>query len=164
VSSPRPDWYEISHEAMDKLREEDRYTYNHSMQQVGHTAQFDGYPIHLQDGKWYVEVPPNGNTSYQKAYLDQQLRIEEVVVNKGPGTYIPSYSKDLFRVYDGERWIDVPSRVIAELAIHGISYAQNGHFSPEELRRIKDFVAEEEDEVERLALRQLLAESQDDDG
>jgi hypothetical protein len=84
------------------------------------------------------------------------------------GTALWKADEDVLRVYDGENWFLVTGLELAELGSPLLGQVLNGLLPEETLRDLLVWIDERDAEAERLALRQLLAESQaevdDDDG
>jgi hypothetical protein len=114
------------------------------------TGSFTGYPVHLIDGKWYVDVTPRGFVSPNEAR--ELLRIQELLE---VGTTRYDAQRNLMGVWNGEGWDEFPDELVAS---HGLS--QQEKLTPAALASLKEALEEHESEAERLALRQLLAESQ----
>jgi hypothetical protein len=114
------------------------------------TGSFTGYPVHLIDGKWYVDVTPRGFVSPNEAR--ELLRIQELLE---VGTTRYDAQRNLMGVWNGEGWDEFPDELVAS---RGLS--QQEKLTPAALASLKEALEEHESEAERLALRQLLAESQ----
>jgi hypothetical protein len=80
-------------------------------------------------------------------------------VIEAPGTVVYAENKDTLLVYDGERWIKVPSRMLAEKSITPGEFARL-QISAEGVAQLTEMLAAWEEEQDRLRLRQLLAETQ----
>ena len=124
------------------------------------TGQFTGYPVHLVDGKWYVEVTPRGIITPNEAR--ELLKIEKQL-EQGDWEYDAAANR--IRVWDAGQWILFPMELVHRIQDAGmVAFLQEGEVIPERhLRSLKEALVEHEEEAERLALRQLLAESQSEE-
>jgi hypothetical protein len=148
-------WVQIPHETMRELRNnaDDRQRYE-TVVGLPSTGSFTGYPVHLIDGKWYVDLTPRGvlmspNEARELLHIQERLEV---------GTTRHDVARDLMQIWDGEGWIEAPGELLARRGL-----LDQSTLTPEAIRALKEALVEHEEEAERLALRQLLAESQSEE-
>lgn len=120
------------------------------------TAGLVGHPVHLIDGQWYLEM----NTSSRS--WPHELQMLEAVEQ---GTWKYETAAHRIRVWDRGHWLEFPMELLDGLDIWTVD---GKPIKDDDIRKLKERREEWESERERLALRQLLAETQaeegDDDG
>ena len=127
------------------------------------TAALTGYPVHFINGKWYVELMSRGVVSPNAAR--EALNIQQLLED---GDWKWNSAADRIQVWDAGQWLEIPMEIVYRIQDEDIlNFLQDGEVIPAaKVKRLKEALVEHEDEAERLALRQLLAESQqegDDD-
>ena len=159
-----PRWIEIPHETMRKLRasayDDRKYrnvaqeSFNLGQQQM---AAMTGHPVHLVDGKWYLEVRPHGVFSADEARkllnIQEQLEV---------GSYKYDAAANRIDIWEGEGWLTYDAEAFVELGIvlPDPTWDNGGKISPQALQQLKDWLEAREEEDERLALRRALEEAQ----
>jgi len=156
-------WVQIPHETMRDLHQNAQHQHPVVQPIVGlpNTGQFTGYPVHLIDGKWYVDLTPRGvliSPNEARELLKIQKHLEQ-------GDWEYDAAADRIRVWDAEQWLVIPMELVHRIQDAGmVAFLQEGEVIPERhLRSLKEALVEHEEEAERLALRQLLAESQSEE-
>jgi hypothetical protein len=118
------------------------------------TAQLTGFPVHLIDGKWYVDLTPQGSyvsVNEARGLLKIQEQLENGAVKRSP-------VMNRIQVWEDGHWLEFDEEGLVEL---GLTFA--GDFlTPSALQKLKAWKEVRDEEDERLALRQLLAESQEE--
>jgi hypothetical protein len=112
------------------------------------TAGLVGHPVHFIDGQWYLEMR-TGSSSWP-----YQLQMLEAIEQ---GTWKSDLAANRIRVWDRGLWLEFPMELLDGLDIRLLS---DGNLSDYDIARLKEAKVEWDSEAERLALRQLLAESQ----
>jgi hypothetical protein len=149
-----PSWVEIPKATMDELRERgDRAALHRSphlspQQFGGALGQPEGFPVHFVDGKYYIEMKPHRSREIQEA-----LRIFELLE---VGTLKYDQAAHRIGVWEGRDWAWFPVLAFDQLDLAFPA----GPLTPANLQRLKDWMAEHEEEEERLALRRALEEAQ----
>jgi len=150
----RGNWVQIPNETMKELRRsaDDRQRYS---QYAGLLADpnFNGVPVHQIDGKWYVDLSPlhsrglmTPDEARKALHIQEQLEV---------GTTHHDAARDVMRIWDGEQWFEAPGELLAQRGL-----LEQSQLTPMAIAKLKEQLVEWEEESERLALRQLLAESQ----
>ena len=102
-----PNWIHIPDETMRELRAKasDERRYLNVVQGLPNTAQLTGHPIHQIDGKWYVEVKPQGGGWMSPDEARKLLGIQELLE---VGSFKYDAAADRIGIWDGEQWLQVP--------------------------------------------------------
>jgi len=112
------------------------------------TAGLVGHPVHLIDGQWYLEMRTGSST------WPHQLQMLEAIEQ---GTWKYEQSSHRIRVWDRGLWLEFPMELLDSLDVWT---ADGQPLKDVDIVKLKEAKAEWDSEAERLALRQLLAESQ----
>jgi len=109
-------------------------------------------PVHFIDGKWYLEVTPQGwvskNDALKMLGIQKELEIGDVDYDK---------ARNVMRIWQGEQgWLEVTGELAAS---HGLS--EQFKLTPSAIASLKDHMVEFEEEQERKRLRQQLLDAQE---
>lgn len=154
---------EIPHSVMRRLREEE---HERSAQRPRVHEMLNGalggppsLPVHFINGSWWVDLNPQGG---RLSHL-QDLKIQKLLE---VGTVVRDTERDLMRIWDGEGWLVITGEQLARYHLDAELrpfVEERLTLTPEAIDQLKAAVVEMEEESERLALRQLLAESQQEE-
>jgi len=114
-------------------------------------GKLTGHPVHFVDGKWYVEITPSG--SIPKSELFGVFKIQEQLED-GFTKRDPTARR--IQVWEGGHWLEFHEQGLMELGLDFVG----DRLPPTAIQALKEWQEERDEEDERLALRQLLAESQ----
>ena len=156
--SDNPNFVHIPHETMRELRKnaDERQRYRQDFG-LSNTAAFSGIPVRMIDGQWWADLTSQHTVSPNEAR--QLLKIEKLI-EQGDWEY--DHAANRIRVWDAGAWLAIPMELVHQIQDQSIvNFMQEGEVIPTRVvNRLKEALAVWEEDRERLALRQLLAESQ----
>jgi len=156
---PDPGWVHLPIEVIDNLRKKPSSTANSYMPHAEHLSRLLGVPLHQIKGEWYAELASTGRQlSHQQFAFTAGKFLEP-----GSWSYEPAEpgKPGHIVVWDGEGWLRVGADVFTEL--HLPLDFSNRQLTDEQYEALKEKIVERQEEQERLELRQLLAESQEEE-
>jgi hypothetical protein len=116
----------------------------------GQIGQLTGVPVHLIDGKWWIEITSGANWDLAGLRIQEELEVGDVKYDK---------ARDLMRIWQGEDgWLEVTGQILQKFGI-----TDEFRLSPAAIASLKAQVEVLEEEQERQQLRYLLSQQQEDD-
>jgi hypothetical protein len=112
------------------------------------TAGLVGHPVHFIDGQWYVEMRTGAHT------WPHEIQMLEAIEQ---GTCKYEALTNRIRVWDRGVWLEFPEELVHSLDFWPVDGQALSDYHIACLKEVKE---EWDSEAERLALRQLLAETQ----